>query len=88
MQRGISKVIFSLVVIWLAKIHFMNNLCHLQIESQKPYIAHKTCHKKRGKNIKCICIFHEKTMHKCIENQLQNDRIKVLFAKMNSGFMM
>lgn len=60
MQRGISKVIFSLEVICWAKIHFMNNLCHLQIESQKPYIAHKTCHKKRGKNIKCICIFHEK----------------------------
>ena len=60
MQRGISKVIFSLVVIWLAKIHFMNNLCHLQIESQKPYIAHKTCHKKRAKISSVSAFFMKK----------------------------
>ena len=39
----------------------MNNLCHLQIESQKPYIAHKTCHKK-GAKISSVSAFFMKKL--------------------------
>ena len=45
----------------------MNNLCHLQIESQKPYIANKTCHKKGAKISSVSAFFMKKLCTNALE---------------------